>query len=270
MVKISFIAPTQLIEQFGNKGDFHLALAHLIGPVDEAPNEYEEKLIESNLPIFLDNGLFENKVSIPVRELMEKAVHLNAEYVFAPDVLFDRAATEANIEEAFNVLEEIKQDFPESNTKLAAVVQADNAQDFLESYQVMAADPRIQLIGLSILSVPKCFREISGTDDITINRIICMKRINKGALRAPTHLLGLGDSYEDVAYANEHCGWVVSHDSSSCVWNGVQGKKIDSKSLKVEGGKTKVHVDFNFSEELTPEQVANIEHNIEVVKNIIK
>jgi len=269
MIKISFIAPTSLIPQYGNKGDFHLALAHLIGPIDEAPNEYEQAIIDSGLPIVLDNGLFENKVSIPVRELMEKAVHLNATHVFAPDVLFDREGTEANIEEAYEILEEIKADFPECQTKLAAVVQANNADDFLASYLAITDDSRIDLIGLSILSVPESFKEISGTDDITINRIICLKRLNKLPVHKNSHLLGLGGSYEDVAFANENCPWVVSHDSSSAVWNGVQGKQIDKTSLKVDGGKTKVHVDFAFAEQLTEEQIKNVEHNIEVVRSII-
>ena len=86
MIKTSFIAPTSLF-RFANQGDFHLALAHLLGPVDEAPNEYEQAIVDSGLPIFLDNGLFENKKSIPTRELIEKAIHLDAEFVFAPDVL---------------------------------------------------------------------------------------------------------------------------------------------------------------------------------------
>ncbi len=269
MIKLALIAPTKLIEKYGSQGDFNLALAHLIGPINELPNEYEKALLATGLPLVLDNGVFEEKKSVPVRELMEKAVHLNAEYVFAPDVLFDREGTEANIEEAYEILEEIKADFPECQTKLAAVIQANNADDFLASYLAMTDDSRIDLIGLSILSVPESFKEISGTDDITINRIICLKRLNKLPIHKDSHLLGLGGSYEDVAFANENCLWVVSHDSSSAVWNGVQGKRIDKTSLKVDGGKTKVHVDFAFDQDLTEEQIKNIEHNIEVVRSII-
>jgi len=35
MIKVSFIAPTKLISRYGNKGDFHLTLAHLLGEVRE-------------------------------------------------------------------------------------------------------------------------------------------------------------------------------------------------------------------------------------------
>lgn len=265
MIKVSFIAPTKLISQYGNQGEFHLALAHLIGPVDEVPNEYEARLIASGMPIILDNGLFENKVSVPVEELMRKAVHLNAQYVFAPDVLFDRAGTEANIEEAYNTLEEIKADFPECQTKLAAVVQAATPEDFVESYKVMVEDDRISLIGLSILSVPHSFKDVVGTDDITTCRIECLNQLNKLEKHKDSHLLGLGSSYKDVHYANQRCKWVISHDSSSAIWNGVQGKWIDSETYEVEGGKTKVHVDFAFDQELSEHQRAIIQHNIDVV-----
>ena len=268
-MRISFIAPTQLMKRFSSQGDFNLALAHLLGPINELPNEYEKTLVEMNMPIILDNSLFELKEAVSVRGLMEKAVHLNAEYVFAPDVLFDRHGTELNIDEAYEILEEIKADFPECKTKLAAVVQANNPDDFIASYLAMVDDSRIGLIGLSILSVPESFKEISGTDDITINRIICLKRLNKLPIHKDSHLLGLGGSAEDIAYANEHCPFIVSNDSSSAIWNGVQGKQIDKTSLKVDGGKTKVHVDFAFDQDLTEEQIKNIEHNIEVVRSII-
>ena len=70
MIKVSLIAPTKLIKEYGNKGDFHLALAHLL---DDESNEYEMELINSGLPIYLDNGLFENGKSVPVEELIWKA-----------------------------------------------------------------------------------------------------------------------------------------------------------------------------------------------------
>jgi len=270
MIKVSFIAPTKLIPKYGNQGDFHLALAHLLGPVDEAPNEYERELAKSGLPIILDNGLFENKKSIPVRELMEKAVHLGADCVFAPDVLFNRKRTEANIGEAYEILEEIKRDFPECQTKLAAVVQADNSIDYVESYLTMVGDSRIGLIGLSILSIPQSFKEITGVDDITTNRILCLERLNRLPDHKNSHLLGLGSSALDVAYANECCPFVVSHDSSSAVWNGLERKRIDRRSLGVDGGKSKNSVRFDFDEKLDDEQDQIIQQNINLIKFITK
>ena len=270
MIKVSFISPTSLIGQYGNQGDFHLALAHLIGPVDQPPNQYEQTLIDSKLPIYLDNGLFENHQSVPVDELIKKAIRLDAQYVFAPDVLYNREQTEKNIQLAHDTLALLKQQFPQCQTKLAAVVQADNPNDYINSYLKMAQDDRIDLIGLSILSIPKSFSILTEADDIAVNRIRCLKALSDLPIKKDSHLLGLGSSYKDVDFARERCLWVVSHDSSSAIWNGIWHKKIDLLTFDVYGGKIEVPVDFNFDRPLTNEQNKIIQHNIDVVKKIVK
>ena len=270
MIKVSFISPTSLVGQYGNQGDFHLALAHLIDSIDQPPNQYEQALIDSKLPIYLDNGLFENHQSVPVDQLIAKAAHLNAVYVFAPDVLYDRVQTEKNIGTAHEILTAIKQDIPQCQTKLAAVVQANNPNDYVDSYLKMAQDDRIDLIGLSILSIPKSFQSLTETDDIAANRIRCLRALESLPIKKDSHLLGLGSSYRDVDFAREHCPWVVSHDSSSAIWNGIWHKNIDSLTFDVYGGKIEVPVDFDFDRPLTNEQNKIIQHNIDVVKKIVK
>lgn len=267
-MKISLISPTSLIKEYGNKGDFHLTLAHLLGPVDEEPNEYEKTIVESGLPIYLDNGLFENHKSVPLEELIKKAAHLNAEYVFAPDVLFDKTGTEANIGPAYDLLMELKEDFPENQTKLAAVVQGQTADEYLDSYQTMVGDPRVSLIGLSILSIPKCFGPEMGTEDIVETRIEALRLLNQLPAQKVSHLLGAGSSYRDVAFAAEKCPWVISHDSSSAIWNGVDLRPI-LPDLSVKGGKSPKSVDFNFNEELSNEQHAIIKSNIDTVLKVV-
>ena len=143
MIRVAFISPTELISDYGNKGDIHLALSHLIDP--NKANKYEQQLLASGLPIYLDNGAFENGVAENIDSLIQKAGRLKANYVFIPDTLYDRTATEAMISIAHNKLST-------TATSLAAVVQADNPVDFIDSYKLMVADDRVKLIGLSILS----------------------------------------------------------------------------------------------------------------------
>ena len=266
-MQISLIAPTNLIEEYGNQGDFHLTLAHLL---DDEENEYERKIKESELPIYLDNGLFENGTSVPLDELMEKATRLSAKYVFAPDVLLNREGTEANIDEAHKALEKANKKAG-THVKLAAVVQADNEVDYIESFLKMNNDERVSLIGLSILSVPKSFEEVIGVHNISESRLLLLDRLNfynkaKGPIK-DCHLLGAGSSYVEVSYASRNCPFVISHDSSSAIWNGVQGHEI-KEDLTVNKGKTKVHVDFNFSEELSEEQKTLIQSNIDRVMSL--
>lgn len=264
MIKVSFIAPTKLMHEYGSRGDFNLVLAHLLDDKD-----YLFEVIDSGLPIYLDNGLFENGVSVPLEELIDKALELDAEYVFAPDVLYNRKETEENIGKAYEMLEEKKKLKPLAKTKLAAVVQADNRKDYLESYQAMVEDERVDLIGLSILSIPKSFQEVTGTDNISLNRIHCLLDLEKMSVHKDCHLLGAGSSYLDVDYARKYCHFVKSHDSSSAIWNAIQGHRLKG-DLLIEGGKTEVPVDFKWNVTLLPRQIELLKNNIEIVKRVCK
>ncbi len=258
-MRIAFISPTKLIEDF--HGDFHLALSHLIGG-SFYKNKYVRTLLSTRLPIILDNGLFENGKPEAVTSLFKKARMLGAHTVFCPDTLYNRKKTEAT-------LIKIAKEY-EGPIGLGFVVQADNVKDYIESYQWAVEQPQITLIGLSILAIPKAFKEITGTDDITTNRIRCLKMLSELPKHKSSHLLGLGNSYRDVEYAVKNCKWIVSHDSSSAVWNAIQRKAIDPITLDVVGGKTPIPVDFNWEGELDNEQVRLIQSNMRVVRKLVK
>lgn len=260
MIKIAFIAPTKLIAPYSTQGDFNLGLSHLMSNAASVKNIYQRALQSTGLPLILDNGLFENGKAEAVDSLIEKANRMQATTVFVPDVLYDRKGTEA-------VIEEVRDRF-KGALKMAAVVQADNPDDYLDSYLWMCEQPEIDLIGLSILSIPKSFASLTGTDDITLNRIKCLQMLNELGKHKKSHLLGAGSSYSDVGYARAYCPWVVSHDSSSAIWNGIQGKRIDPDTLEVEGGKSRVAVDFTYDKELTAEQKSIIQSNIDVVTDV--
>jgi len=258
-MKIAFIAPTELIEDF--HGDFHLALSHLIGG-SFYKNKYVRALLSTRIPIFLDNGLFENGKPEAATSLFKKAKMLGAEIVFCPDVLFDRKKTEA----AFL---KIAKDY-NGSAQLGFVVQANNVKDYIESYQWAVEQSQIALIGLSILAIPKAFEELTGTKDIVTNRIECLRVLNALDKKKHSHLLGAGSSMRDIDYAAKNCKWIISHDSSSSVWSGIQRKGIDAVTLEVQGGKSPIPVDFNWNEELDGEQIRLIQSNMRIVKKIAK
>lgn len=267
-MKLSFITPTAYIEKYGSQSDFILGLSHLIDPSTQ--NTYEKAIVDTRLPIILDNGLFENHVPEAFDSLVAKAIRIGATHFFVPDKLFDRKGTKRELDKAIDKLSK----FPDPATpKIAAVVQADNSIDYMEQLAEFNDNPDIDLIGLSILSIPKSFYDEVGKHDITESRIHLLKRMKKladeGYVWKKCHLLGLGDSYEDVIYAAENCPWVVSNDTSSAFWNGVQGKRILGVDCEVEGGKTKVPVDFEFNA-LDEVQAKLVQDNINKVKATIK
>lgn len=269
MIKVAFIAPTKLIPEYGLRGDIQLVLSHLLDQDKNFINEYEINITQQGIftgkqPLYLDNGLFENKVAEPIDVVLAKARDLKAEYLFAPDVLFNREATEQSV---IKTIERMKEkQIP--NLKLAAIVQADNPTDWIESYKTLVALEGVSMIGLSILSIPESFKSVTGTDDITENRLYCLMELLKLDQHKPCHLLGAGSSYRDVAFAAEHCKFVESHDSSSAIWNGLELKTINPDTYEVLGGKSTNPVDFNWDQELTDLQKEAIEHNIQTVLKI--
>lgn len=255
-MKFSFITPTAYIKDFGSQSDFILALSHLIDL--ETENEYEKAIKATGLPIYLDNGLFENKVSEGFETLLMKAVKIGAKIVFAPDSLYNAQETRENINLMWNLVKN-------TDVKMAAVVQASSSEEWVELYDEFVKDERISLIGLSILAIPHVFG-----NSIVGARIRCLETI-KDRPSKNCHLLGAGEGFEDSLYAKFNCSFVKSQDSSSAFWNAMQGKRIVdlmSGSLRVEGGKTKVPVDFNFTG-ATNEQLQLAQDNINLLKERI-
>lgn len=269
-MKLSFITPTAYILEYQTQGDFILALSHLMDR--EKENEYERAIKASGLEIILDNGLFENHFPEGIDSLITKAERIGATIFFAPDSLYNKEETQRSLEHAVYIRNQRKVDI-----KIAAVVQADNESDYLMQYEDFCNNPDVSLIGLSILSIPRCFgsrlamsaKKYKHDDkEITPSRIRLMEKlIELDINNKDCHLLGLGDSYRDVYYASKNCPWIISNDTSSAFWNGIQGRKINEE-LDVEGGKTDVKVDFNFKD-ASKEQLDLAQYNIKLVNEKI-
>ncbi len=273
--KLAIITPTAFIEEFGNQGDFHLGLSHLLDNNEQ--NEYEKKLVNSQKEIFLDNGLFENHFPEGINDLFRKALRIKASYVFAPDYLFDAERTLSALKNAIYIKNKIE---PFKDLKLAAVVQADNEGDFFDLYDELQKIPEVGLIGLSILAVPRCFgswnkeRHKKGEEykhndnEITSSRVVLLKKLlERGNNTKPCHLLGLGNSFEDVLFAKENCPWIISNDTSSYFTTGINLKKFND-ALMVPGGKVKEKLNFNLTE-INALQRECIQYNINKAKSYV-
>lgn len=151
------------------------------------------------------------------------------------------------------------------NIKIAAVVQADNVADYMQQLLQFNEIPEVDLIGISILSVPKSFGL-----PIVESRIELMKKMinlaDQGIVWKDMHLLGLGDSYEDVVFAKNNCPWIKSNDTSCCFQSGLFGVRL-TDNLKVPGGKVEEKVVFK-QEILTDIQRNDIQFNINQVKKV--
>jgi len=245
-MKLCNIVPIDFIDH--RICDFQLVLSHLIDL--DCVNEYEQKMIDTCQDIYLDNGTFENGEPERCEILLKKAIKLKAKYVFCPDYLYDSKATY----DAFQQCVKMKNKMETSakscndielyntikNLKLAVVIQANDINEYIHEYLRYNKHDEVSLIGLSILSIPHCWKL-----PISESRIECMKALKKLSIpHKDCHMLGLGDNYQDVFFAINNCEWIKSNDTSCCFQSAIFKKVLTYETFSVPGGKVKPKIDF--------------------------
>lgn len=264
-MKLAFITPTAYLDQYAKQGDIYLALAHLID--DEGENEYasfHRREAQQGKRVILDNGLFEG-AQVDPESLIRRASAIGAHCVFAPDVLYDAKATIKEFKQFIKLKHEAG-----LVCEIAGVPQADNPAEWWECFQFMDLHPECNLIGLSILSVPKAFGRDTGPTKrpITDSRVHLIRQLYaysdlSGRRITPCHLLGLGESYADIVTALQLLPReIVSNDSSSSFVHGLHGVRYQRGGV-IPGGKIHEKLDFGIEEDLAADRHEAVQHNID-------
>ena len=259
-MKHCYITPTKYINdsEIGSQSDFLLVLSHLLNY--ECDNQYAEevkKFQRTWKQIYLDNWLFENWVPEDWNNVIDKAIKLNVDYVFAPDHLFDSQKTAQEFEWFAKAARERWYTW-----KLWYVVQAKDPMEYVMNYVWAECNSQIDLIWLSILSIPESFG-----GDITSSRIKCIDYINTLVKpQKPAHLLWLWWSLKDLEFAKNY-PWIISNDSCSAFMTWVYWKQYDC-NLSIDWWKVKEKVNFEF-DNLDQDQRDNIKANIRIIKMLL-
>lgn len=274
-MKLAFITPTKYLDKFATQGDIYLALAHLID--DKGQNDYAQfhiKEKEKGRIVYLDNGLFEGAQVDPLA-LIHRAKLIGADVVCAPDALYDAKQT---VKE-FKRFIKLKQD-EGLVAKVMGIPQADNPGEWWGCYQFMDSSKDCDMIGLSILSIPASFQHLIRMNASDIDQPIAHSRMHlieqlytvshlTGKRVTPMHLLGLGESYDDIEAASHYLPRdIVSNDSSSAFVHGMHGV-IYEETGAIHGGKIKEKLDFSL-ETLNPWQENAIDKNIKMAKEFAR
>lgn len=268
-MRLSFITPAPWIKKFGSQSDFILALANVLPSQagTQGSIEYQNEILKTELPVILDNGLFENDKPEGIQSLMKKAIEVRAELFFAPDFLYDGELTAIELDHAIKL-----RNYYHYHLEIGAVVQAKGPEAYKRQLLQFNDNLDVKLIGLSILSIPESFDLEVGKYDIAKSRIYLMKwmieKVEEGVVWKDMHLLGVGDSYEDVIFATKYCPWIVSSDSSCAFQSGYMNKRLN-ENLEVPGGKVPNKVEFGLMY-LTDSQKEDVQYNIDIIKRVIK
>lgn len=271
-MKLCYITPTSYLHKFASQGDMHLALAHLVD--DNAKNEYASfyrRESERGKRVILDNGLFEG-AQVEPEALIQRARGIKAQVVCAPDVLYDSRATIKEFKRFIKLKHE-----EGLVAEIMGIPQANNRSEWWECFQFMQLHEGCDILGLSILSVPKCFKGIGSHFDkwpITSSRVALIQQLRslesvfKHRIK-PCHLLGLGETYADIYAAQRYLSkTIISNDSSSAFVHGMHGKVYTGSGV-IPGGKIREKLDFSLPyNALNDVQIKDIQTNIDISKKI--
>ncbi len=264
-IKYGYISPIKYQHLIPESADFHLILAHLLDD-KEYVDFYKEKIKRGDT-VILDNSAFEFKRALSAEEIFGFIERSGIEptYVVAPDYPYEDWKVTWDSTLAF--IEEVKG----KPYKVMAVPQSREGDwtGWLRGYQLMANNPDIAVIGMSIIGIPNAFCKLTGTDDIAFNRIYATNYLLDTGLAATDkwhHYLGLGGGPREIVIQRQ-LGLMDSNDSSSPFWHGYLGIDLDDSIWGLKDGKSPIEVDFHAPYEMS--RLGTIQSNIDYMETKI-
>jgi hypothetical protein len=180
------------------KGNRYYCLAHFYMQYEHYRDFFKQAKQDGKF-ITLDNSAAEKEI-VTEQALLDIVDDLQPSEVIPPDVLFDKERTIVNFYSFMNKMEEKNR----SQVDIFACPQGSTKKQWIECYRRMIDHPRVTVIGLSKISVPKCFSTITEDDqDVNIKegRHACVYYLNtRGSITKPLHFLGMGDPTEYLYY----------------------------------------------------------------------
>lgn len=170
--------------------------------------------------ILLDNSAYELEATtgagMHAATVLDAAARINAAMVVCTDVLYDGPATVAATRQFLT-------DAAGQPHQFMAVPQGTTRAEWLDCYQGLT-DLGVGLIGLSKLSVPRCFAA-----PVAEARLDCADTLHRRHESVPLHLLG-GDRslpWELAEHRRRSHDLIMSNDSSFAYWYPATGVAVD-------------------------------------------
>lgn len=250
------IAPTAYLD-FTKQSKSHLVLAHLVDTDNQYAKFYRD-LPQDNF-IIMDNGAFELGGSYEPSKLIELGCKCNANVIVLPD--YPGQPADVGIQAALQHMDNII----DAGFKVMFVPQSEkgNLEDWIKAYKWAANNPRIDLIGMSILGIPNALPHVHiGYARVVMTQILFERGLFNN--NKHHHYLGLnsGPALEIPTLLN--MGALDTCDSSGPVWSAMLGHEYscntDSYLATV---KPKMHVNFNQPRTTDFETLLRIQYNID-------
>ncbi len=276
-----YIAPIEYLDYVPEDSRFHLCLAHLC--TDQRYCDFYRAKRERGDMIIMDNSAYEFGEGIESGRLLDliDSSGIRPHVIVAPDYPGQHYSKTLRSLESFQTVVEHRQyDYPVSIMGVPQGEVGDHEQ-WLDCYDRMVYELGISVVGMSILALPNAFQHLTGTKDVSHNRLYgSLYLVNKGLYASTVWHHYLGASSPSELQLIHQMGLADSIDSSSPIWHGINSIKYDDTATALVNGKTKKHVDFLMAREdvhlhdpLSHDQQSTVDHcirhNIQYVKKAL-
>lgn len=258
-----FITPTSYLERYAVASSTHLVLAHLVD-VDEAYAAFYAARSAAGDFIMMDNSAYELKEPYAPEKLITLAQKCGAHAVVLPDYPFAPCAKTIDAAIKFIPI------FKDAGLKSFFVPQSavGDLEDWMNGYKWAAANPDIDIIGMSILGVPNALPHI----EPAYARVVMSQLLLDRGVFAHTkhhHYLGLnaGPALEIPSLLQMKV--LDTIDSSNPVWMAILGHQYsDNTDSYLPVQKVNLPVDFHIK--LSKDSITHyrIEQNIRMTKEL--
>jgi len=209
-MKLVNIPGQRYLNFYEDYSDYAFCLAHLVIQ-DEA---YAKWFREYNGPTIIDNGAAELGKSIDIKKFVEIVRDIRGDKkffeVWCPDDLYDMQKSLDMTREFIDLLTDEEQ----RNLSLVGIPQGKTHAEWMNAYRELTSDLAIKVIALSKYSVPQCFKEVTGTDDLATNRRECVRQLIAMKTTIPLHFAGADNNILKEIYFGKLNPIVRSIDSN--------------------------------------------------------
>lgn len=266
------ITPTKYLDIFATGRRCHLLLAHLVNEDKEYLRWYVEQKKQYNCNIILDNSAFEMfKRGEPMydsNKLLDAANKCNADYVVMTD--YPNEDYHKTIEKA----KETADTLLKHNFKPFFCPQSveEDLEGLIKSFFWAKNDPRIEMIGFSILAIPNAYGVLKDPLQRFLSRWRFICELNKrGFFKDNTkklHLLGMLDGPNEIGILKNFLSEFSSWDSSAAVWAGINGFVFDQSPTGMITGKYENEVYFDH-DTARVDQISNAMVNVKYIDGMV-
>ncbi|MGH3939379.1 MAG: hypothetical protein ACRDTG_12225 [Pseudonocardiaceae bacterium] len=237
MIDVAVIASIPYLRRLSAAGTIDMALTHLVLAQPTYAGFFQARA-RAGVSVVLDNSAYELQdttgAGMAAGPVLQAAELIGAQFVVCQDVLFDGPATLLTTQRFLDTARH--QDTAGAGWRFIGVPQGRTRAEWLDCYHRLVAMPSIDMIGLSKLSVPRCFGA-----PVAQARIACVAHLLELGAPTPFHLLG-GDrslpwelsEHRRLGHDRAEHGGVRSNDSSFAFWYAASGIDVDDHTGRAE------------------------------------